>query len=244
MITVGRLHELWRELPIASLHEIIGEGTGLILAPHPDDETLGCGGLIAACCAASRPPLVVILTDGRGSHPNSRLYPASKLIAVREAEATEAVNILGLPSERLIFLREPDTKAPHGGPVFESIVDRLAGYVRDFGCSAILAPWRHDPHCDHQAASRIACWTARVTGIRALAYPVWGWTISTRVSIDATEPQGWRLDVTPHLPAKGRAIAAHASQSGRSIIDDPTGFVLPQSLLRALAKPWETFLLP
>ena len=66
----------------------------------------------------------------------------------------------------------------------------------------------------------------------------------TRLSIDATEPQGWRLDVTPHLPAKGRAIAAHASQSGRSIIDDPTGFVLPQSLLRALAKPWETFLLP
>ena len=112
MITVGRLHELWRELPIASLHDIIGEGTGLISAPHPDDETLGCGGLIAACCAAlgGRRSWSIPAADGRGSHPNSRLYPASKLIAVREAEATEAVNILGLPSERLIFLREPDTQ--------------------------------------------------------------------------------------------------------------------------------------
>jgi LmbE family N-acetylglucosaminyl deacetylase len=244
VITAERLHKLWRELPIASMHEIIGDGTCLILAPHPDDETLGCGGLIATCCARSRPPLVAILTDGRGSHSNSQSYPASKLIALREAEATEAVNILGLPIERLIFLREPDTKAPHAGQDFETIVDRLADYVRGFGCSTILAPWRHDPHCDHQAASRIACETARVAGIRALAYPVWGWTISTKLVIDATEPQGWRLDVTPHLSAKRHAIAAHASQFGRCVTDDPTGFVLPESLLQALAKPWETFLVP
>ncbi len=244
MINAGRLHALWRELPIVPFDEIIGDGTCLILAPHPDDETLGCGGLIATCCAASRPPLVVILTDGSGSHLNSRQYPASKLITLREAEATEAVTTLGLPGERIMFLREPDTKAPHRGPVFQSIVDRLAGYVRGFECSTILAPWRHDPHCDHEAASRIACETARVTGIRALAYPVWGWTIPTKLVLDATEPRGWRLDVTQHLPAKRRAIAAYASQSSRCVTDDPTGFVLPDALLQALSKSWETFLVP
>ena len=244
VITAGHLHALWRELPIASFDEIIGDGTCLILAPHPDDETLGCGGLIATCCAASRPPLVVILTDGSGSHRNSQQYPASKLIALREAEATEAVAILGLPGERIIFLREPDTKTPHSGPAFQSIVHRLADYVRGFGCSTVVAPWRHDPHCDHEAASRIACETARVTGIRALAYPVWGWTIPLKCAIDAPEPQGWRLDVTPHLPARRRALAAYASQSGQCVTDDPTGFVLPDALLQALLSSWETFLVP
>ncbi len=54
---------------------------------------------------------------------------------------------------------------------------------------------------------------------------------------------GWRLDVTAHLPAKRRAIAAHASQYGRRITDDPRGFQLPTELLRAFDTPWETFLL-
>jgi LmbE family N-acetylglucosaminyl deacetylase len=62
--------------------------------------------------------------------------------------------------------------------------------------------------------------------------------------IDETTARGWRLDVTPHLPDKRRAIAAHASQYGQLITDDPAGFVLPDSFLRAFAEPWETFLLP
>ena len=73
-VTAGDCHRAWRELPEGSLNDIIGGGTCLILAPHPDDESLGCGGLIAACVAAGRSPLVVILTDGAGSHPNSRRF--------------------------------------------------------------------------------------------------------------------------------------------------------------------------
>ena len=91
MITAGELHKRWRALPVGSLDDVIGTGTCLILAPHPDDESLGCGGLIAACCAAARPPLVVILTDGSQSHPQSNLHSPPKLAALREAEATEAV---------------------------------------------------------------------------------------------------------------------------------------------------------
>jgi len=241
VITAGRLHECWRALPFGSLDDVIGDGTCLILAPHPDDESLGCGGLIAACCAVSRPPLVIILTDGSGSHPN---YPPAELIALREAEATEAGSMLGLPIHRLKFLREPDTRAPHDGPACRRLVHRLADSVRSFGCSTILTTWRHDPHCDHQAAAYIAAETARITGIRNLEYPIWGWTMPADTQIDETTARGWRLDVTPHLPDKRRAIAAHASQYGQLITDDPAGFVLPDSFLRAFAEPWETFLLP
>ena len=82
---------------LVALDDIIGGGTCLILAPHPDDESLGCGGLIAACVAAGRPPLVAVLTDGAGSHPNSRTYPPDRLRAVRAQEVRTAVGMLGLP---------------------------------------------------------------------------------------------------------------------------------------------------
>jgi LmbE family N-acetylglucosaminyl deacetylase len=244
VITAGELHKRWRALPIGSLTDVIGAGACLVLAPHPDDESLGCGGLIATCCAAARPPLVVILTDGSRSHTESRLYPPPKLAALREAEAAEAVRILGLPAERLIFMRESDARAPHAGSAFDAIVRRLVNCLRAFGCSTIAAPWRHDPHCDHEAAALVARQAAAITGVKQVAYPIWGWTLDAVARIEEATEHGWRLEVTAHLPAKRRAIAAHASQYGRLITDAPSGFQLPTELLQAFDTPWETFLLP
>src|SRR5437762_25173 len=87
--------------PYASLETTTQGGPLLVLAPHPDDESLGCGGLIAEACGRGQDVHVVILTDGTGSHPNSRAWPRHRLKALREAEAREAVAALGLPPERL-----------------------------------------------------------------------------------------------------------------------------------------------
>ena len=242
MIRAGELHRLWRALPFGTLDDVIGDGTCLIIAPHPDDESLGCGGLIAACCAAGRPPVVAVLTDGSGSHPNSRLYPPSRLAALREAEVTQAVRMLGLPAERLILLRELDTRAPSDGAPFDALVARLAQRAAAARCSSIMATWQHDPHCDHQAAARLGQATARACGIRHLGYPVWGWMLDDDQPIEETTVRGWRFDIGAHLPAKRRAIAAHASQHGQVILDDTQGFGLPNTLLRILDEPVETFL--
>jgi len=191
-----------------------------------------------------RPPLVVILTDGSGSHPGSQQFPRSKLAALRAAEVIHAAGILGLPVDRLMFLHERDTHAPHSGPAFDSVVRRMTALVQAFGCSVILAPWRHDPHCDHEAAAMIGRETARITGIRQLAYPIWGWLLPKVVAVEEATVRGWRLDVTSHLPIKWRAIAAHSSQHSGLIVDDPTGFELPDALLSTFRTRWETFLLP
>jgi LmbE family N-acetylglucosaminyl deacetylase len=230
-----------RKLPMRDLNDIIGTGGVLILAPHPDDESLGCGGLIAECCARRRPPFVLILTDGTGSHPHSLIYPPSRLRAVREAEACEAVAALGLPPDRIDFLGLRDTATPNNGAAFESAVAHIARRAVHEACTVIAAPWEHDPHCDHLAAHRMAAAAASAVGLRHLAYPVWGWTLPPGDRLDASIT-GARLDISPHLAAKQRAIAAHVSQNGGLITDDPTGFVLPPHLLSVFQVPYEVYL--
>jgi LmbE family N-acetylglucosaminyl deacetylase len=238
----GEAHRRFEALPVAPLATILGGHVPLILAPHADDESLGCGGLIAEACAQGLAPYVLIMTDGTGSHPGSRAYPAPRLRALREAEARHAVGALGLPPERIGFLRLRDTAAPRAGEAFEAAVAAVARLLREQGCGVLLAPWRHDPHCDHEAAHEIAVAAAQRTGAARLAYPVWGWTLPLDAVLDEPEPAGYRLDIARHLPAKRRAIAAHASQRGEIITDDPGGFALPATLLALFDRPFETYL--
>ena len=117
----------------------------------------------------------------------------------------------------------------------------MAALVRH-GSGALLSPWRHDPHCDHWAAHLIAVAAARRLRLLHLAYPVWGWTLPPEQVLRGPAPAGWRIDIARHLPAKRRAIKAHASQTGSLITDDPSGFRLPPNLLVQFDQPYETFL--
>ena len=58
-----------------------------IFAPHPDDEILGCGGLLQALVAQGNQVLIVSVTHGEKSHPNSALYPTDKLAKIRVLES-------------------------------------------------------------------------------------------------------------------------------------------------------------
>jgi hypothetical protein len=77
--------------------------------------------------------------------------------------------------------------------------------------------------------------------LRHIAYPVWGWTLPPDEALDTTVA-GSRLDIQRHLPAKRRAIAAHASQHGRVVTDDPSGFTLPADFLAVFDAPYEVYL--
>jgi LmbE family N-acetylglucosaminyl deacetylase len=213
----------------------------LVLAPHPDDESLGCGGLIAAACDAGLAPVVVILTDGSASHPGSQQYPPPKLRALREQEAVCATAALGLPRRNLYFMRARDTCLPASGPVFDTHVVRLGEIGRRHGCGIVLAPWLGDPHCDHETAAIIATKLSTTYGWALISYPVWGWLREGEELFD--EPrQGWRLEISSQIARKQAAIAAHQSQYGDLIHDSPAGFKLPPDLLRIFARSFEVYL--
>jgi LmbE family N-acetylglucosaminyl deacetylase len=233
----------WAQLPFGDTETVFGSGRTLVLAPHPDDESLGCGGMIAELCRRGRPPGVVVLTDGTGSHAGSAATRRRALRRLREQEATEALCCLGLaPPCAPVFLRLRDTAAPHRGSLFEAAVARLCALAAD--CDTICAPWCHDPHCDHLAAHLMAASVVAQTGCRHVSYPVWGWTLSADTQLPDQPTGGWRLDISAVLIEKQYAIAAHRSQHGGVIDDDPNGFVLPAALLAVFARPYEVFLNP
>ncbi len=242
MITAGAMLRAMRALPLGSPDDIAQGRPLLILAPHADDESLGCGGLIHMLSEQGKPPYVLILTDGAGSHPNSASYPAPRLKAVRETEARQAVALLGLPADHIGFARLHDTAAPIAGPSFDDAVDTVCALCHARQVAAILAPWQHDPHCDHEAAHLMAAAAAQRLAIPHWAYPVWGWTLPENHPLPGPEPSGMRLDIRDAMAVKSQAILAHRSQYGGLITDDPTGFSLPQRLLEVFEQPFETYL--
>lgn len=195
-------------LPWAEPAAILAQGALVVLAPHPDDESLGCGGLIAACRAAGRAVHVVMLTDGAASHPNVTGWPAPRVAALRADEVKAAVAALGVGSDCLHFLDAQDGAAPASGAAFDVLAERLAAILRASAAGTLITTWQHDPHPDHRAAALLADAASRLHPVRRLAMPIWGWRRP-----NLPEPiRGWRVRIAGHKSAKRRAIAAHASQ--------------------------------
>ncbi|RAI56159.1 PIG-L family deacetylase [Roseicella frigidaeris] len=229
-------------LPLATdPREVLGPAGALVLAPHPDDESIGCGGLIAAASAAGLPVRVVVVSDGTGSHPG---LPPDAIRPVRERETLAATAALGLPPEAVHFLRLPDRGVPAAGPEFAAAVEAILGLASP-APSAVLCTWRHDPHCDHAASFAIAeVVTRRLLGARLLAYPVWGWAFAHPIPgfplpappLLPGPPRGRRFAIAPFLDAKRRAIAAHVSQQADRMGDAGAFQLPPEAIALALRE--------
>lgn len=244
MMRAGTFLDLLRSSPVQGLAHV-ARGRGIVVvAPHQDDESLGCGGLIAQAALLGLDVRIVFISDGAGSHPNSQAYPPDRLRALRQAEACSAALILGLPPEKLSFLRLPDRHVPHDGADAAEAVRCIASLVDECHASMILTSWIEDPHCDHKAAFHLSVAAARQAAVTpdVHAYVVWGWTLAPDTEIGQTQGRGWRLDVSAQSEVKARAIAAHASQLTDMIDDDPSAFRLDEEMLERFRGRYEYFI--
>ncbi len=211
-------------------------GPTVVLSPHPDDESLGCGGTMALLQQMGIPVQVVMVSDGSQSHPNSQKYPAEKLRDLRESETRAALHQLGLNPEHVTFLRLPDGNVPNDpeSMTFQDAVGRLVAELNRHQPQTVLVPWRRDPHRDHRATWQLLQSAMRQleTQPRVLEYPIWLWELGS--PDDAPHPDEIRavqVDITAVRDQKHRAIAAHASQVTQLIDDDPEAFWLRPDLL-------------
>ncbi len=211
-------------------------GPVLFLAPHADDESLGCGGLIAALREQEVEVHVWLISDGTMSHPNSVAYPAEHRQAIREAEFSRACLLLGVAAEELQFFRFPDTKVPlPDGPDFSEAATQLVDALQALNPKTIFTPWRRDPHCDHRATTaliRTAIERTNWPGV-LYEYPIWLYELAAQG--DAPHPEEVRVFTFEieenQLAKKKKAIQTHASQLGEIIHDDPNAFSLQPQML-------------
>ena len=239
---VGEVLDSVHSFPFRPLREMLEDRPFIVIAPHPDDESLACGGLIADACEQGLRGRVVIVSDGAGSHPNSKAYPPDRLIALREDEAKQAGAELGLRPEDMLFLGLPDRFVPHQGPGAERAIEAIADCASEIGAGSLFVSWRHDPHCDHEASYRIARRVQRrAREIRLFEYVVWGHTLPPTTEVDPIR-SGFRIRIDSHAQEKKRrAIAAHRSQTTALIDDDPGGFLFSQIDLAHFDRPYEFF---
>ncbi len=89
-------------------------GPWLMLAPHPDDESLGPGGLIAMLARRGAPPRIAFLTDGSRSHEGAPGWSARRIVGARRREATRALRMLGVRAAA-VHLNWPDASPGRRG---------------------------------------------------------------------------------------------------------------------------------
>ena len=239
---VGDFMAALATFPDGGLDDLVGREPFLVLSPHPDDETLGCGGLLIAAERAGVKGHVLILTDGAASHPGSASFPPPRLTALRRDEARRALGHLGLPEARLAFLDLPDAATPSAGTAFEDAVDAIARQATAVGARTLFVTWGHDPHCDHETAAAMARAAADRLGLRLFAYPVWGLHLPAGTEIDAPPPRGFRLDIAADRATKRRALDCYASQMTRLIDDDPDAFCFTEAQLAPFLGDVEVFI--
>ncbi|GAC1375705.1 MAG: PIG-L family deacetylase [Hymenobacter sp.] len=234
--------------PVLAAGFVASLGPTVVVAPHPDDESLGCGGLLALLRRASQPVAAVLVSDGSQSHPRSALFSAPARQAVREAEFRHALTLLGLEAAEPLLLGLPDGHVPGSAhePGFAPAVARLSEFLQSGRFSTILAPWRRDPHPDHRATSRLvrAALAAVPCPPRLLEYVVWAWERAAPDDLPtpADHVRGLRVDIGLVATQKQRAIAAHCSQVAPGVFtDDPAGFLLSAEMLAHFAGPYEVF---
>ncbi|HVC71019.1 MAG TPA: PIG-L family deacetylase [Acidimicrobiales bacterium] len=146
-----------------------GRRSCLVLAPHPDDETLGCGATVMRKLDAGSAVQVVVISDGATWPP---WRPREENIAVRDAELRASCRVLGLPEEAVTHLAFPETQLDSAG---DALVDAVADAVRSHGPDEVFVTSEADPHSDHAALARATRRALTGGGVRLLAYPVWQW---------------------------------------------------------------------
>jgi LmbE family N-acetylglucosaminyl deacetylase len=235
----------------------------LVLAPHPDDETIGCGATIARRRAAGTEVRVVLATDGRFSH-RSEQVSADELAAIRAAEFAEACSRLDVKDDARVNLGFEEGSL---GRRLEEVAALIRRQVDDFAPDEILVTSSLDWHDDHRSLSRALHLAMSRPGRTTMPapmvreYPVWAWAdgpwsnppgrpaVRSALDLVAEPVTAWRaagatyVRTGPYLTRKRHALDAYRSQL-TNLTGEPGWATFDARFLQLFLGDRETFLTP
>lgn len=236
----GTPAEAWSRSPLAHARRLAPPGPGdrvAVLVAHPDDETLGAGGLIALTARQGVPVRVVLATDGENSHPGSPTHAPPQLAAIRRAETDAALRCLGDGVE-IVRLGLPDgALTAHSA----ELADRAAPLLD--GATHVVTTMAGDGHPDHEAcAAAVASLAGGRPGVVRWQFPVWAWHWAD----PDTDAVPWEHLAVLELDddaraAKRAALDAYVSQHAPLSPDPADREVLPAGVLAHFARDVEAF---
>ncbi|MBF0317562.1 MAG: PIG-L family deacetylase [Nitrospirae bacterium] len=231
------MKQLLNEPDILPFHHTPPPGTNvLVLAPHPDDETLGIGGTLRALMETGRRVSVAFVTSGDKADPGNPLSAQvvynnhagphfSQYALFREAETQKALAILSSgthlqPTVPHLFLRYPDREVSN---CLDDCLKRLKDVVAPNGkvlFDTLYSPSPIELHPDHRATAAITLELQRLFGITVAFYEV---TVPLRPNA--------LIDITRVIGIKQTAISAYESQLKMT---DYCEFITSLNRMRAL----------
>lgn len=226
-------------LPRTQLRELVPHAARtVVVSPHPDDEILATGGLLAMLARDGAEACVVAVTEGGGSHAGSARWPEPLLAAQRRAESLQGLALLGLAPQTRHAIEVPD------GQVRQHLRTTVC-WLRQFLRSddVVLSTWALDGHPDHEATAQATAMACESVGARHIQAPVWMWHWAS--PNDARVPWARMVRLPLSVDAMDRkklALSAHSTQlepqdTGRPPVLEPT-------TTARLMRPFEFFILP
>ncbi|MCB2226163.1 MAG: sulfotransferase domain-containing protein [Desulfarculaceae bacterium] len=187
-------------LPKAAAPQLVPAPSGrrlLVLAPHQDDEIIGCGGMLLQAMAQGCAVRVVYLTDGVGAR-----LKGAEARAYGQQRRQEALEVWGdLPAGEPVFLDLPGKAMP----LDQAAVRAVGQAVEDFAPDMVLLPFFLEPPEDHRKCARLFCLAARERG---LAVPeVWSYQVYGSLAANLA------VDISAVAPEKARLMGLWRSQN-------------------------------
>ncbi|MDB9473505.1 PIG-L deacetylase family protein [Dolichospermum circinale] len=191
------------------------EKSAMVFAPHQDDETFACGGMIARKKEQGIPVAIAFLTDGRGSHGVN--LDIQNLIHIRQQESLTALGILGVNSSEIHFLNYQDgSLSTLDLEVKQQIITEISELLKLYQPGEVYLPHRKDCHRDHEATYSLVKEAINQAGMTTeiFQYPIWiFWRSPLFILLKLQDiAAAYRFSITSVKEKKQKAITAYPSQ--------------------------------
>jgi N-acetylglucosamine malate deacetylase 1 len=194
---------------------VFTQKSAMVFSPHQDDETFGCGGMIALKREHNIPVKVIFLTDGRGGSNSENAQ--NQIIQIRKQEAVKALETLGLTAADINFLDKADGSLRDlNSTEKQETINQIVELIKYYQPEEIYVPHRKDCHRDHEATYELVKNAIAQAEIKAelLEYPIWlFWRAPLFIILKWQDiAAASHLSIASVKDKKNRAISAYNSQ--------------------------------